>query len=35
MLDHTELFKRFMEDPNFKKWLSDINFQATYDSKAA
>lgn len=35
VLDHTELFKRFMEDTNFKKWLSDINFQRTYDKKAA
>jgi type I restriction-modification system DNA methylase subunit len=35
VLDHAELFKRFMEDPNFKKWLSDIDFQRTYDKKAA
>jgi type I restriction enzyme R subunit len=35
VLDHTELFKRFMEDPNFKKWLSDTIFQVTYDKKAA
>jgi type I restriction enzyme R subunit len=35
VLDHTELFKQFMENPNFKKWLSDINFQRTYEKKAA
>ena len=35
VLDHTELFKQFMDNPNFKKWLSDMNFQRTYDKKAA
>jgi type I restriction enzyme R subunit len=30
--DHTELFKQFMDNPSFKKWLSDRIFQATYDS---
>jgi type I restriction enzyme, R subunit len=35
VLDHTELFKQFMENPNFKKWLSDTIFTATYDKKAA
>ena len=35
VLDHTELFKRFTEDPNFKKWLSDMNFQLTYAKKKA
>ena len=28
--DHTELFKRFNEDPSFKKWLTDTNFAVTY-----
>lgn len=28
--DHTELFKQFSDNPAFKKWLSDTNFNATY-----
>lgn len=28
--DHTELFKQFMDNQSFKKWLSDGNFQRTY-----
>ena len=28
--DHTELFKQFSDDSNFKKWLSDKNFLMTY-----
>jgi type I restriction enzyme R subunit len=28
--DHTELFKQFMDNPMFKKWLSDKNFLLTY-----
>ena len=28
--DHTELFKQFMDNPSFKKWLSDTIFNETY-----
>jgi type I restriction enzyme R subunit len=28
--DHTELFKQFMDNTSFKKWLSDTIFQETY-----
>ncbi|MBF0180957.1 MAG: type I restriction endonuclease subunit R [Magnetococcales bacterium] len=28
--DHTELFKQFMDNPSFKKWLSETNFARTY-----
>jgi len=30
VMDHTELFKQFMENPSFKKWLADTIFTATY-----
>ena len=30
--DHTELFKQFMDNASFKKWLSESDFQATYKS---
>jgi hypothetical protein len=30
-----ELFNRLTEDPNFKKWLSDMIFQVTYAKNAA
>ncbi len=33
--DHTELFKQFMENPQFKKWLSDTIFTSTYRDVAA
>lgn len=33
--DHTELFKQFMENPQFKKWLSDTIFASTYKDVAA
>lgn len=33
--DHTELFKQFMENPQFKKWLSDTIFTSTYKEAAA
>lgn len=33
--DHTELFKQFMDNASFKKWLSDRIFSATYDKEAA
>ena len=29
--DHTELFKQFMENPSFKKWLSETIFSVTYE----
>ena len=29
--DSTELFKAYADDPNFKKWLSDLIFQRTYE----
>ena len=28
--DHTELFKQFVDNPEFGKWLADTVFQATY-----
>lgn len=28
--DHTELFKQFSDNPNFKRWLTDIVFDTTY-----
>jgi type I restriction enzyme R subunit len=31
--DHTELFKQFSDNPSFKKWLSDMVFNVTYDSE--
>ncbi|MEB2296505.1 MAG: type I restriction endonuclease subunit R [Ignavibacteria bacterium] len=31
LADNTELFKQFSDNPNFKKWLSDMIFMATYD----
>ena len=30
MKDDTELFKQFMDNPDFKRWLADATFQATY-----
>lgn len=33
MADHMELFKQFQDNPFFKKWLSDMVFQMTYDPK--
>ncbi len=32
--DDTELYKQFSDNPDFKKWLSDINFHLTYTDKA-
>jgi len=31
LYDHTELFKQFMDNPSFKKWLSDTIFVETYE----
>lgn len=28
--DHTELFKQFSDNPNFKRWLTDMVFDVTY-----
>jgi len=28
--DHTELFKQFSDNQNFKRWLTDMVFDATY-----
>lgn len=28
--DHTELFKQFSDNPSFKRWLTDMVFDATY-----
>ena len=30
LFDHSELFKRFTDDPSFRKWLSDTIFAVTY-----
>ena len=30
--DHTELFKQFSGNPNFKRWLSDMVFGLTYEN---
>lgn len=32
LADHTELFKQFSDNPNFKRWLTDMVFSATYHS---
>jgi type I restriction enzyme R subunit len=31
--DHTELFRQYMENPSFRKWLSDTMFHATYEKE--
>jgi type I restriction enzyme, R subunit len=28
--DHTELYKQFSDNPNFKRWLTQMVFDATY-----
>ena len=28
--DHTELFKQFSDNPDFKRWLTDTVFDTTY-----
>jgi type I restriction enzyme R subunit len=30
LADHTELFKQFSDNPNFKHWLADTVFNVTY-----
>ena len=34
MKDNTELFKQFSDNPEFKRWLADTIFSATYDRPA-
>ena len=33
IFDHTELYKRFTDDPIFKKWLCDTLFNLDYDQR--
>lgn len=33
--DHTELFKQFSDNPNFKRWLTDMVFDVTYQQNPA
>ena len=33
MADNTELFKQFQDNPSFKKWLSDMVFNLTYNKE--
>jgi type I restriction enzyme R subunit len=35
MADFTELFKQYSDNPAFKRWLSDRNFQQTYSAANA
>ncbi|MBF8276151.1 MAG: box helicase [Candidatus Brocadiaceae bacterium] len=35
LTDHTELFKQFMDNQSFKKWLADTIFNETYRKKFA
>lgn len=35
LADHTELFKQFSDNPQFRKWLLDTVFGLTYDQPAA
>ena len=30
LADHTELYKQFSDNPNFKRWLTDNIFDVTY-----
>ena len=32
LTDHTELFKQFMDNPSFKRWLADTVFAVTYEA---
>lgn len=34
MSDNMELFKQFADNPSFKKWLSDLVFDVTYNDKS-
>ena len=33
--DDTELFKQFVDNPDFKRWLADMVFAATYEETSA
>jgi type I restriction enzyme R subunit len=33
MADNMELFKQFQDNPSFKKWLSDLVFNLTYNKQ--
>lgn len=33
--DHTELFKQFSDNPNFKRWLTDMVFDSTFHQDAS
>ena len=33
MADNMELFKRYQDDPLFKKWLADFVFRLTYNKE--
>ena len=33
--DHAELFRQFMDNPSFKKWLSESMFRLTYDDQSS
>ena len=33
MSDNMELFKQFQDNPDFKKWLSDLVFNLTYNTE--
>ncbi|MNY08231.1 hypothetical protein D3C86_1410740 [compost metagenome] len=35
LADHTELFKQFSDNPSFKRWLTEMVFDATYVPGAA
>lgn len=32
LFDNTELYRQFIDNPSFKKWLSETNFDITYNS---
>ena len=35
MKDDTQLFKKFMDDPDFKQWMSNLSFRLTYKQEGA
>jgi type I restriction enzyme R subunit len=35
MKDDTELFKQFMDNEGFKRWMTDAVFKLTYNESAA
>ena len=34
LFDHTELYKQFFENASFKRWMTDMVFDATYHPSA-